>query len=86
MKSDGSSDGDDWRNDTPPAGSRVYRYNIVQDGENGGLHLVNGKLILDLPGTAGPRYNGGLLAIGPNGNVYVIIDDLNHHTTTAQNF
>jgi glucose/arabinose dehydrogenase len=85
-ESGGGNDGDDWRNGIPPAGNRVYRYTIEQDGENGELRLVNGKLILDLPGTPGPRYNGGPLAIGPDGNVYVIIGDLDHHTTRAQNF
>jgi aldose sugar dehydrogenase len=85
-ESGGGVDGDDWRNGIPPAGNRVYRYNVVENGGNGELQLVNGKLILDLPATPGPRYNGGPLAIGPDGNVYLVIGDLDHHRTKTQNF
>ena len=85
-ESGGGTDGDDWRNGIPPAGNRVYRYNVVENGENDNLQLVNRKLILDLPATPGPRYNGGPLAIGPDDNVYVVIGDLDHHSTKGQNF
>jgi glucose/arabinose dehydrogenase len=41
--------------------NRVYRYDLVNNS------LVNPKLLLDLPGTPGPRHNGGAIEIGPEG-------------------
>ena len=89
-ESGGGEDGDDWSEGIPPAGTRLYRYNTVstvsEDGENGQLQLVNQTLLLDLPGTPGPRYHGGPIAIGPDNNVYVVIGTVDHHETQAQNF
>lgn len=59
--------------------NRVYRYDLVNNS------LVNPKLLLDLPGTPGPRHNGGAIEIGPDGNLYVPIGDLDGHTTQSQN-
>jgi glucose/arabinose dehydrogenase len=59
--------------------NRVYRYEFV----NG--MLVNPKLLLDLPGTPGPRHNGGAIVIGPDNNLYIPIGDLDGHNTQAQN-
>jgi glucose/arabinose dehydrogenase len=59
--------------------NRVYRYDLINN------HLVNPKLLLDLPGSPGPRHNGGALTLGPDGNLYVPIGDLDGHTTQAQN-
>lgn len=59
--------------------NRVYRYNLV----NGSL--VNPKLLLDLPGTPGPRHNGGAIEVGPDDNLYVPIGDVDGHTTQTQN-
>jgi glucose/arabinose dehydrogenase len=78
-ESGGGADGDD-RQGVPPAGNRLYRYELEGD------RLVSPKLLLDLPALPGPRYNGGPVAIGPDGNVYVIIGDVEGHTTKAQNF
>src|SRR5919108_1455433 len=89
-ESGGGEDGDDWSEGIPPAGTRLYRYNTVstvsEDGENGQVQLVNETLLLDLPATPGPRYHGGPIAIGPDNNVYVVIGDVDHHETQAQNF
>jgi glucose/arabinose dehydrogenase len=89
-ESGGGEDGDDWREGIPPAGTRLYRYNTVltasENGENDQLRLVNQTLLLDLPGTPGPRYHGGPIAIGPDNNVYVVIGTVDHHETQAQNF
>src|SRR5918912_1029080 len=60
--------------------NRLYRYELQGD------HLVNPKLLLNLPALPGPRYNGGPVAVGPDGFVYLIIGDVEGHTTTAQNF
>src|SRR5215216_5828246 len=78
-ESGGGSDGDDSQG-IEPAGNRLYRFEL----ENG--ELVNPRLLLDLPAVPGPRYNGGIIAIGPDDFVYVIIGDAEGHTTQAQNF
>lgn len=69
-----------------PLGNRLYRYELVND------KLVNPKLLLDLPVLPGPKDNGGVLKIGPDNNVYLIIGDLQgsfaneHYETMAQNY
>jgi aldose sugar dehydrogenase len=62
-----------------PIGNRLYRYEWIND------QLVNPKLLLDLPAIPGPRHNGGVVTIGPDNNVYVIIGDVDGHETQAQN-
>ncbi len=78
-ESGGGVDGDDMQG-VPPAGNRLYRYELQGD------QLVNPMLMLDLPALPGPRYNGGPVVIGPDNNVYVIIGDVVGHTTMVQNF
>jgi aldose sugar dehydrogenase len=78
-ESGGGVDGDD-RQGVPPAGNRLYRYDLQGD------QLVNPILLLDLPALPGPTYNGGPVVIGPDNNVYVIIGDVGGHTTLVQNF
>ena len=78
-ESGGGIDGDDMRG-VPPAGNRLYRYELQ------GNQLVNPKLLLDLPALPGPSYNGGPVLIGPDNYVYVIIGDVGGHTTMVQNF
>ena len=78
-ESGGGVDGDD-RQGVPPAGNRLYRYEL-QGGQ-----LVNPLLLFDLPALPGPRYNGGPVVIGPDNNVYVIIGDVGGHTSMVQNF
>jgi aldose sugar dehydrogenase len=60
-----------------PLGNRVYKY------QWNGTALINPKLILDLPGQS-PEHNGGKLAIGSDGNLYVVIGD-QHMNTSLQN-
>src|SRR5215212_11262969 len=62
-----------------PIGNRLYRYEWINN------QLVNPKLLLDLPAIPGPRHNGGVVTIGPDNNVYVIIGDVDGHETQAQN-
>jgi glucose/arabinose dehydrogenase len=78
-ESGGGVDGDD-ASGIEPAGNRLYRYELQDSG------LVNPQLLLDLPAVPGPRYNGGTVLVGPDGLVYVIIGDVEGHTTKAQNF
>ena len=61
---------------------RVYRF-VWQDG--GGGSLVDKTMILDLPGTPGPNHDGGKMAIGSDGMLYIVIGDLNRDGT-LQNY
>jgi glucose/arabinose dehydrogenase len=69
----------DGSDSSEPIGNRLYRYEWVND------QLVSPILLLDLPATPGPRHNGGVVRIGPDNNVYVIIGDVDGHETLAQN-
>jgi aldose sugar dehydrogenase len=62
-----------------PVGNRLYRYEWINN------QLVNPILLLDLPATPGPRHNGGVVMIGPDNNVYLVIGDVDGHQTQAQN-
>src|SRR5215208_7377300 len=55
-----------------PLGNRLYRYELVDN------KLVNPKMLLDLPTRPGPSHNGGVVRIGPDNNVYVVVGDLNY--------
>jgi len=70
---------------TNPLGNRLYRYELENN------KLVNPKLLLNLPAYPGASHNGGVIKIGPNKNLYVVIGDLtgwvNASTRTmAQNY
>ena len=54
-----------------PLGNRLYRYEFLDN------ELVNPKMLLDLPvGSDNPAHNGGVIKLGPDGNVYVMIGNL----------
>ena len=65
-----SSSGDTSGIPTPVA-NRVYRYPW------NGNSLLSPTLILDLPVTAGPNHDGGVITFGPDRKLYVVIGDLN---------
>lgn len=69
-------------------GNRLYRYEF----DNSTGKLVQPRLLLDLPAEPGPAHNGGVVTLGPDNNVYVIIGNLYSKTyaeggeiTLAQN-
>ena len=78
--------GDKGQSAVNPLGNRLYRYELV------GNKLINPKLLLNLPVLPGPKDNGGVINIGPDNNVYLIIGDLqgsfkkNQYETMAQNY
>jgi glucose/arabinose dehydrogenase len=53
-------------------GNRLYRYEF----DNSSGKLVQPRLLLDLPAEPGPAHNGGVVTLGPDNNVYVIIGNL----------
>ena len=68
-----------------PQGNRLYKYELDNN------RLVNPKLLLDLPAAPAPTHNGGVIKIGPDKNLYVVIGDLEGYynkssSTRAQNF
>jgi len=77
-----SKSGDTDRPD--PMSNHLYRYDLVKN------KLVNPKLLLELPVTARPIHNGGIVLIGPDNNIYVVVGDLEGQTnitsTKAQNY
>lgn len=79
-------DGDDSEsNPKEPLGNRIYKYEF-KDGQ-----ILNPKLLLDLPALPGPRHPGGILAIGPDDNLYVTVGDIDgtfkkEYQTMAQNY
>jgi glucose/arabinose dehydrogenase len=68
-----------------PIGNRLYKYQLEND------RLVNPKLLLDLPAAPAATHNGGVIKIGQDKNLYVVIGDLEGYynkssSTTIQNF
>jgi aldose sugar dehydrogenase len=66
------------------AGNRLYRYELVNN------HLVNPKLLLNLPANSPnplveSNHNGGKVLIGPDQNVYIVIGDVGGHKGQSQN-
>jgi len=52
-------------------GNRLYSYELKDD------KIMNPKLLLDLPVGPGIDHNGGVVSVGPDNNVYVIVGDIN---------
>ena len=77
IEDDREDEGDD--EEGGKVANRLYRYQLV------GNKLVNPLLLLDLPGTPGPFHNGGEIAIGPDGNLYVTVGDVRNDGGLAQN-
>jgi aldose sugar dehydrogenase len=80
-------DGDDAaKKPVNPLGNRLFRYELVDN------RLINPKLLLSLPTLPGPRHAGGVVAIGPDDNIYLTIGDLDgtfrykQYETMAQNY
>ena len=70
-------------NKPEPLPNRIYRYDLENN------RLVNPKLLLELPLTKKTIHNGGVVAIGPDNNIYTVVGDLekynNYSVTMALN-
>ena len=80
-------DGDDsdTSNQKEPLGNRIYKYELREE------QILNPRLLLDLPALPGPRHPGGILAVGPDDNLYVTVGDIDGtfnegYETMAQNY
>ena len=69
----------DCKKENDPLGNRLYRYELIDD------KLTNPKLLLDLPTKPGPAHNGGIITLGPDNNVYLVIGELTSMGTQASN-
>jgi glucose/arabinose dehydrogenase len=76
----GNKTGSDVNEGKKPICNCLYRYELIDN------QLVYPKLLLDLPATPGPFHNGGVIKIGPDGNVYVVIGDVFGHRSLAENY
>ncbi len=62
-----------------PIGNRLYRYELKDN------KLINPKLLLDLPAVPGLGHNGGVVATGPDNNIYLVVGDLARPETVVSN-
>ena len=58
-----------------PAGNRVYRYELVKGDDDKNIKLASPTLLLDLPAGPDDSHVGGMLDIGPDGNLYLSLGD-----------
>src|SRR5688572_24520920 len=58
-----------------PAGNRVYKYELVKGDDGNTIKLINPTLLLDLPAGPDDSHVGGMLAIGPDHNLYLSLGD-----------
>jgi glucose/arabinose dehydrogenase len=71
-------DGDDAKGYREPPGNRLYRYQLV------GNELVNPKLLLDLPVGIPDASNAGKVIVGPDKNIYVLVNNEGLSTSSRQ--
>lgn len=60
--------------------NRIYRYTW-----SGSALTTPGTLIADLPISPGPNHDGGVIAFGPDGKLYIVIGDLNRNGQLQNN-
>jgi glucose/arabinose dehydrogenase len=77
----------------PPAGNRLYRYDLdLNNNNSNNSKLTNPLLLLNLPASPPPQragteknHNGGKVLIGPDNNVYLGIGDVGGHRGQSEN-
>jgi aldose sugar dehydrogenase len=65
-------------------GNRLYKYELSKDNSSN-IKLINPELLLSVPPSPGTHHNGGIVLIGPDDGLYVVVGDLEHYTTYTQN-
>jgi glucose/arabinose dehydrogenase len=73
-----SKDGEDLEKGGVVLGNRLYRYELENN------KLINPKLLINLPAEPDANHEGGVVLIGPDKYVYLVIGYVNHYTQ-AQN-
>jgi glucose/arabinose dehydrogenase len=71
---------DDYNNE--PLGNRLYRYALQNNS------LSNPEVLLDVPSyspTGTGYHNGGKLLVDPDENLYLVVGDMDRHSTKSQN-
>jgi glucose/arabinose dehydrogenase len=56
-----------------PIANRVYKYEFINN------KLDNPKLILSLPAEPGSYHNGGIVTLGPDSSIYLVIGDVAYY-------
>jgi aldose sugar dehydrogenase len=76
----------------PPAGNRLYRYDLDLNNNNNNNKLTNPLLLLNLPASPPPgregtekNHNAGKVLIGPDNDVYVGVGDVAGHRGQSEN-
>jgi glucose/arabinose dehydrogenase len=73
------------KEDAVEIGNRLYKYELSEDNF-GNIKLINPELLLSVPPTPGTHHNGGgIVLVGPDDNLYVVVGDLEDHGTYTQN-
>lgn len=65
-------------------GNRLYKYELSEDNSSN-IKLINPELLLSVPPSPGTHHNGGIVLIGSDDSLYVIVGDLEDHATYTQN-
>jgi aldose sugar dehydrogenase len=65
-------------------GNRLYKYELSEDNSSN-IKLINPELLLSVPPSPGTHHNGGIVLIGPDDSLYVVVGDLEDHATYTQN-
>jgi glucose/arabinose dehydrogenase len=64
----------------PLINNHLYRYEMVNN------RLTDPKLLLSIPATLGAAHNGGVIKIGPDNNLYIVVGDNEFDHSQSENY